>query len=53
VGACGGLDRASNNFCDALGAPWNCQAPGSAGCDEASVVTKSASPGGGVLCCAD
>ena len=53
LSSCSVLDRASNNFCDALGPPWNCEVPGSGGCDEAAVVTKSASAGGGVLCCAD
>ncbi|MEP7120516.1 MAG: putative metal-binding motif-containing protein [Byssovorax sp.] len=53
LSSCGGLDRASDNFCNALGPPWSCQVPGSAGCDEAAVVTKPGSAGGGVLCCAD
>ncbi len=53
VSSCSALDRSSGNTCAALGPPWICDAPGSAGCDEATLVTKSASAGGGVLCCAD
>lgn len=51
--SCGVLDRFSNNLCGALGAPWSCGGPNGNACDEANLVTKSASEGGGVLCCED
>ncbi|MEO5726842.1 MAG: MopE-related protein [Byssovorax sp.] len=51
--SCGVLDRTSNNLCAQIGSPWSCGAAGSSGCDEASVVTKTSSAGGGVLCCMD
>jgi hypothetical protein len=50
---CGGLTRFSNNGCSALGAPWSCGGGGGDGCNEANLVTKPGSAGGGVLCCAD
>jgi putative metal-binding protein len=52
VDTCGVLDRTSNDLCESLGPPWNCDSA-AGGCAEATVVTKSASAGGGVLCCAD
>lgn len=48
---CGVLDRTSSNLCSALGPPWSCG--NGSGFDEANLVTKSGSDGGGVLCCAD
>ncbi len=47
---CGVLDRTSQDGCSALGAPWSCVGDG---CDEANVVKKGSSAGGGVLCCRD
>ena len=51
--SCGVLDRTSQDGCSALGAPWSCDGPTGNGCDEANVVTKGGSAGGGVLCCSD
>ncbi len=47
---CGPLDRFSNDLCAALPATWSC---GTDGADELNNVTKTASEGGGVLCCRD
>lgn len=47
---CAPLDRFSNDLCAALPATWAC---GTDGADEANKVTKTASEGGGVLCCRD
>jgi hypothetical protein len=49
--SCSVLDRTSSNLCADLGPPWSCG--NGNGCAEASLVTKAASDGGGVLCCAD
>jgi hypothetical protein len=49
VTTCSVLDRASNNTCASLGAPWSCPDP----FHEANTVTKPGSAGGGVLCCSD
>ena len=48
---CGVLDRTSNNICGVISSAWYCLDGN--GCDEAAVVTKVASDGGGVLCCMD
>jgi hypothetical protein len=47
---CAPLDRFSDNLCGALPATWSCGADGG---EEANNVTKTASEGGGVLCCRD
>jgi hypothetical protein len=47
---CAPLDRFSNDLCSALPATWSC---GADSADEANHVTKTASEGGGVLCCRD
>lgn len=47
---CAPLDRFSNDLCAALPATWAC---GPNGADELNNVTKTASEGGGVLCCRD
>jgi hypothetical protein len=49
-GTCAPLTRFSNNLCSMLGAPWSC---GADGLHEADNVTKTATAGGGVLCCRD
>src|SRR5262249_50246185 len=51
--ACGALDRFSQNLCSALGPPWDCDDPPNSGYNEANVVKKLGSAGGGVLCCAN
>jgi hypothetical protein len=47
---CAPLDRFSNDLCAALPTTWACGADGT---DELNNVTKTASEGGGVLCCRD
>jgi hypothetical protein len=47
---CAPLDRFSNDLCAALPPTWAC---GTNGADEVNNVTKTASEGGGVLCCRD
>ncbi len=47
---CAPLDRFSNDLCRALPPTWAC---GANSADEQGSVTKSASTGGGVLCCRD
>ncbi len=47
---CAPLDRFSHDLCSALPATWAC---GANGADELNNVTKTASEGGGVLCCRD
>ena len=47
---CAPLDRSSGDLCAALPKTWAC---GPNGTDEANGVTKTASEGGGVLCCRD
>ena len=47
---CAPLDRFSNDLCRALPPTWVC---GANSADEQSSVTKTASTGGGVLCCRD
>lgn len=47
---CGTLDRFSNDLCVALPPTWAC---GGNGAEEANQVVKTASAGGGVLCCRD
>ena len=47
---CAPLDRFSNDLCQSLPATWSC---GANGADELNSVTKTASEGGGVLCCRD
>lgn len=49
-GACGVLDRFSNDQCGSLPAPWSCAGTGT---DEAIVVTKPGPLAGGALCCRD
>jgi formylglycine-generating enzyme required for sulfatase activity len=49
--SCYPLDLFSGNFCDALGQPWSCGYADHT--QEANVVTKPSSVGGGVLCCRD
>jgi hypothetical protein len=49
-GTCAPLDRFSNDLCSALPASWSC---GADSANEAGAVTKTASEGGGVLCCRD
>ncbi len=49
AGACDGLNLFSGNDCGSLGAPWVC----GGGVQESRTVTKTASNGGGVLCCRD
>ena len=50
LATCAPLDRFSNDLCAALPATWVC---GANGADERNNVAKSASEGGGVLCCRD
>ena len=47
---CAPLDRFSNDLCTSLPATWSC---GTDGTNELDNVTKTASEGGGVLCCRD
>jgi hypothetical protein len=47
---CTPLDRFSNDLCAALPSTWAC---GTDGTNESNAVTKTASDGGGVLCCRD
>jgi hypothetical protein len=47
---CAPLDRFSSDLCAALPATWAC---GASNLDELNNVTKTASEGGGVLCCRD
>jgi hypothetical protein len=47
---CGTLNRFSSDLCVALPATWSC---GTDGVEEANAVTKTATSGGGVLCCRD
>ncbi|MBX3199267.1 MAG: hypothetical protein KF894_14135 [Labilithrix sp.] len=49
-GTCAPLDRFSNDLCASLPATWACGADGE---NELGNVTKTASEGGGVLCCRD
>ncbi|APR77043.1 Type IV fimbrial biogenesis protein PilY1 [Minicystis rosea] len=49
VTSCSILDRASGDQCGSLGLPWSCPND----INEANVVVKATSAGGGVLCCAD
>jgi len=47
---CAPLDRASGDLCASLPTTWSCGADGT---QEAAVVVKTGSDGGGVLCCRD
>ncbi len=49
---CNPLTRSSGNLCGGLGAPWVCTSL-NGGYDETQRVVKTASAGGGVLCCTD
>ncbi len=52
---CGVLDRFSNNLCDLLDGPWECNGTPADGapatCREATLVRKTGPELGGVLCC--
>jgi Putative metal-binding motif len=53
VSGCSLLDRTSGDLCAGIAPWWSCGVVGADDCNEANVVTKPSSVGGGVLCCSD
>ena len=51
--SCPPLNRFTNNLCSSLPASWYCGVSPNTGLNEANEIIKTASTGGGVLCCRD